>query len=102
MHRQTAHTFQVRMVECITRQLHQDITEAKTIIGIAAQWQQGRTKKVPDPHPRIDVNHEQVQERTTKAIYQRQSLIQVQQLYKKNAGRVGIKFPVCEGSHGQW
>ena len=36
MCRQTAHTFQVRMLECITWQLRQDITEAKTMIGIAA------------------------------------------------------------------
>ena len=36
MCRQTAHTFQVRMLECITRQLHRDITEAKTTICIAA------------------------------------------------------------------
>ena len=41
---------------------------------------------MPDPHPRINVNHEQVQERTKKAIYQHQSLIQVQELYKKNSG----------------
>ena len=41
---------------------------------------------MPDPCPRIDINHEQVQERTTKAIYQCQSLIQVQELYKKNSG----------------
>ena len=33
---QTAHTFQLRTLECITRQLCQDITEAKTTIGIAA------------------------------------------------------------------
>ena len=84
---QTAHTFQVRMLECITQQLRWDITEAETTIGIAAQWQQGRTKKVPDPCPQIDINHEQVQERTTKAIYQCQSLIQVQELYKKNSGQ---------------
>ena len=38
-----------------------------------------------DPHPQININHEQVQERTTKAIYQHQSLIQVQELYKKNS-----------------
>ena len=62
---QTAHTFQVRMLECITRQLRWDITEAETMIGIAARRQQGRTKKVPDPCPRININHEQVQERTT-------------------------------------
>ena len=42
---------------------------------------------MPDPHLRIDINHEQVQERTTKPIYQCQSLIQVQELYKKNSGR---------------
>ena len=42
---------------------------------------------MPDPHPWIDINHEQVQQRTTKAIDQRQSLIQVQELYKKNSGR---------------
>ena len=36
MHWQTAHTFQVRMLECIARQLRQDITEAKTTIAIAA------------------------------------------------------------------
>ena len=111
MHQQTAHTFQVRTLEYITRQLRQDITVAKTMIAIAARWQQGRTKKVPDPCPWININHEQVQEMTTKAIYQCQSLIQVQELYKKNsgfedctecAGRVGVKFPVCEGSHGQW
>ena len=85
MHRQTAHTFQVRMLECITRQLCRDITEAKTMISIA-RWQQGKTKKVPNPCPQIDINHEQVQERTTKAIDQCQSLIQVQELYKKNSG----------------
>ena len=84
MRRQTAHTFQVRTLECITRQLRQDITEAETTIGIATRRQQGKTKKVPDPLPRIDINHEQVQERTTKAIDQCQSLIQVQELYKKN------------------
>ena len=55
------------------------------MIGIAARWQQGRTKKVSDPCPWININQEQVQERTTKAIYQRQSLIQVQELYKKNS-----------------
>ena len=33
---QTAHTFQVRMLECITRQLCREITEAETTIGIAA------------------------------------------------------------------
>ena len=37
MHRQTAHTFQVRMLECITQQLRRDITEAETTIGIAAR-----------------------------------------------------------------
>ena len=36
MRRQTAHTFQVRTLECITWQLHHDITEAETTIGIAA------------------------------------------------------------------
>ena len=36
MRRQTAHTFQVRTLESITRQLHRDITEAETTIGIAA------------------------------------------------------------------
>ena len=41
---------------------------------------------MPNSHPRIDINHEQVQQRTTKAIDQHQSLIQVQQLYKKNSG----------------
>ena len=86
MRRQTAHTFQVRALECITRQLRRDITEAETMIGIAARRQQGKTKKVPDPRPLIDINHEQVQRRTTKAIDQRQSLIQVQELYKKNCG----------------
>ena len=40
---------------------------------------------MPDPCPRIDVNHEQLQERTTKVIYQCQSLIHVQELYKKNS-----------------
>ena len=50
------------------------------MIGIAARRQQGRTKKVPDPCPWVNINHEQVQERTTKAIYQPQSLIQVQEL----------------------
>ena len=87
MRQQTAHTFQVRTLECITQQLRWDITVAKTTIGIAAQWQQGRTKKAPNPCPRIDINHEQVRERTTKAIYQCQSLIQVQELYKKNSGQ---------------
>ena len=85
MHWQTAHAFQVRTLECITWQLCQDITEAKTTIGIA-RLQQGKTKKVPGPHPRININHEQLQERTAKAIEQRQSLIQVQELYKKNSG----------------
>ena len=75
MHQQTAHTFEVRTLECITRKLRRDITEAKTTIGIAARWQQGKTKKVPDPCQRIDINHEQVQQRTTKVINQRQSLI---------------------------
>ena len=87
MRRQTAHTFQVRTLECITRELRRDITEAETMISIAAQRQQGKTKKMPDPRPRIDINHEQVQRRTTKAIDQCQSLIQVQELYKKNCGR---------------
>ena len=36
MHWQTAHTFQVRTLECITWQLRRDITEAKTMIGIEA------------------------------------------------------------------
>ena len=36
MRRQAAHTFQVRTPECTTRQLHQHITEAETMIGIAA------------------------------------------------------------------
>ena len=67
---QTAHTFQVRTLEYITRQLCRDITEAETMIGIAARRQQGKTKKVPDPRPHIDINHEQVQQRTTKAIHQ--------------------------------
>ena len=40
---------------------------------------------MPDPRPRIDINHEKVQERTTKAIYQHQSLIQVQELYRKHS-----------------
>ena len=61
MRQQTAHTFQVRTLECITRQLRRDITEAETMIGIAARHQQGKTKKVPDPRPCIDINHEQVQ-----------------------------------------
>ena len=87
MRRQTAHTFQVRMLECITRKLCHDITEAETLIGIAARQQQGKTKKVPNPCPWIDINPEQVQQRTTKAIDQRQSLIQVQELYKKNSRR---------------
>ena len=85
LRRQTAHTFQVRTLECITWQLCRDITEAETTICIAAQRQQGKTKRVPDPRPWIDINHEQVQQRTTKAIDQRQSLIQVQKLYKKNS-----------------
>ena len=42
---------------------------------------------MPDPRPQIDINHEQVQQRTTKAIDQCQSLIQIQELYKKNSGR---------------
>ena len=54
---------------------------------LAAQRQQGRTKKVPNPCPQININHGKVQEWTTKAIYQHQSLIQVQELYKKNSGR---------------
>ena len=87
MRQQTARTFQVRTLECITQQLCRDITEAETTIGIAARRQQGRTKKMPDPRPWIDINHEQVQERTTKAIYQGQSLFQVQELYKKNSGQ---------------
>ena len=87
MRRQTAHTFQVRTLECITQKLRCDITEAETTIVITARWQQGKTKKVPDPRPRIDINHEQVQQRTTKAFDQCQSLIQVQELYKKNYGR---------------
>ena len=41
---------------------------------------------MPNPCPQIDINHEQVQERTTKAIDQCQILIQVQELYKKNSG----------------
>ena len=36
MCQQTAHTFQVRMLECITRQLHRDITDAEAMIAIAA------------------------------------------------------------------
>ena len=87
MRQQTAHTFQVRMLECITQQLRRYITEAKTTIGIAARQQQGRTKKVPNPRPWININHEEVQEMTTKVIHQRQSLIQVQELYKKNSGQ---------------
>ena len=87
MRRQTAHSFQVRTLECITQQLRRDITEAKTTIGIATRRQQGKTKKVPDPRPRIDINHEQAQERTTKVIDQCKSLIQVQELYKKNTGQ---------------
>ena len=86
MCRQTTHTFQIRILECITRKLCRDITEVETTIGIAARWHQGRTKKVPDPCPQIDINHEQLQERTTKAIYHCQSLIQVQELYQKNSG----------------
>ena len=86
MRQQTAHTFQVRTLECITRQLHHDITEAETTICIASRRQQRKTKKVPDPCPRININHEQVQQRTTKAIDQCQSLIQVHELYKKNSG----------------
>ena len=42
---------------------------------------------MPDPCLWIDTNHEKVQERTTKAIYQHQSLIQVQEMYKKNSGQ---------------
>ena len=48
MHQQTTHMFQVRMLECITWQLHQDITDAEAMIAIAAR-QQGRTKKEPQP-----------------------------------------------------
>ena len=48
MHQHTVHMFQVRMLECITWQLHRDITDAEATIAIAAQWQ-GRTKKEPDP-----------------------------------------------------
>ena len=33
---QTTHAFQVRMLQCITRQLRHDITEAETMIGIAS------------------------------------------------------------------
>ena len=87
MRQQTAHTFQVRTLECITWQLHWDITEAETMNAIAERQEQGRTKKVLDPCPQININHEQVQERTSKAIYQRQSLIRVQELYKKNSGQ---------------
>ena len=36
MHRQTTHTFQVRTLESITRKLCWDITEAETMIAIAA------------------------------------------------------------------
>ena len=36
MHRQIAHTFQVRTLECITQQLRRDITDAKTTIAITA------------------------------------------------------------------
>ena len=85
MHQQTAHMFQVRMLECITRQLHRDIMDAEAMIAIAAQ-RQGRTKKEPDPWTWIDINHEKVQERTTKVIYQCESLIQVQEMYK-NSGQ---------------
>ena len=63
MCQQTAHTFQVRMLECIAQQLLRDITDAKATIAIAAQWQ-GRTKKEPNPRPWIDINHEKVHERT--------------------------------------
>ena len=90
------------MLECITQKLRQDITEAKTTIGIAAQRQQGRTKKVPDPHPWININHEQVQERTTKAIYQHQSLIQVQELYKKNSGQKTAPNTQAESELSFW
>ena len=45
MRQQTAHTFQVRTLECITRQLHQDIMDAETMIAIAARWQQDGSKK---------------------------------------------------------
>ena len=48
MHQQTAHTLQVRTLECITKQLCRDTTDSKATIAIAAQWQ-GRTKKEPDP-----------------------------------------------------
>ena len=47
---------------------------------------------MPDPHPWIDVNHEQVQERTTKAIYQCQNFIHVQELYKKNSGQTALNM----------
>ena len=36
MHQQTTHTFQVRMLECITWQLCWNITDAKAMIDIAA------------------------------------------------------------------
>ena len=85
MCQQTTHMFQVRMLECITQQLHRNITDAEATIAIAAGWQ-GRTKKEPDPPPRIDINHEKVQERTTKVIYQHESLIQVQEM-NKNSGQ---------------
>ena len=85
MYQQTAHAFQARMLECITQQLRRDITDAKAMIAVAAQWQ-GRTKKEPDPQPWIDINHEKVQERTTKAMYQHESLIQVQEMYR-NSGQ---------------
>ena len=42
---------------------------------------------MPNPCPQIDINHEKVQERTTKAISERQSLIQVQEMYNKNSGQ---------------
>ena len=48
MCRQTAHAFQVRMLECITWQLCRDIMDAEAMIAIAAR-QQGWTKKEPDP-----------------------------------------------------
>ena len=84
MHWQTTHTFQVRMLECITQQLCRDIMDAKATIAIAAQ-RQGRTKKEPNPQPWIDINHEKVLERTTKVIYQHESLIQVQEMYKNSS-----------------
>ena len=40
---------------------------------------------MPDPRPWININLEQVQEWTTKAIYQCQSLIHVQELNRKNS-----------------